>query len=183
MGYTPSHITELVDKAMNFVTHHSKGMVYLECEGIYDLDISLVLVPSKDVKEFLVDANFYREDLSIEIVLVYNPKSNKEESLRWIEWSFNEILAHELCHYEQYLAGRLPRKGNRELPPQKYFLQPHEVEAQIAGWKRVSSITGDSLERSAEIWFERNFQFHEMEEKESKKIIQKIFSLRGDLVL
>lgn len=183
MRYTHSHITELVGKAMNFVSNHTKGMVYLECDGIEDLDISLVMVPTKEVKDFLVDANFYREELSIEIVLVYNPKFNREESLNWIEWSFNEIIAHELCHYDQYLGGRLPRKGNRELPPQKYFLQAHEVEAQITGWKRVSSITGDSLERSAEIWFERNFQFHEMGEKEVKKIIQKIFSLRGDLVL
>jgi hypothetical protein len=99
-----------------------------------------------------------------------------------MSWALNEILAHEICHYHQWLEGRLPRKGKRELPPSKYFLQKHEVEAQIAGWERVAQMTGDSPEKSAEIWFGRNSRFHGMGEEEWKKIIQKIFSLRGNFV-
>ena len=184
MRYTSSHIEELAKEGLSFISSHKKGVVYLEAEGMNDLDIILTIVPHstrKKVEDFLIDGNFYQEDLVIEIYLVYNP--DKEKDLYWMNWALNEILAHEICHYRQWLEGRLPRKGKRELPASKYFLQSHEVEAQIAGWERVAQMTGDTPERSAEIWFGRNSQFHGMEEKKWKKIIQKIFFLRGKLVL
>ena len=159
---------------MSFVATHNKGIVYLECEGMYDLEITLSFAPSKKVDDFLIDGNFYREDLSIEIAIVYNP--GKEKNLYWMNWSLNEILAHEICHYHQYLDGRLPKKAKKELPPKEYFLQEHEVEAQIAGWNRASEITGDSPKECAKIWFERNSYFHDMEEKEWEKVIGSIFS-------
>jgi len=180
MRYTASHIEELAKKGISFIDTHKKGIVYLECDGMYDLEITLAIAPTKEVEDFLIDGNFYQEDLSVEIALVYNP--NKEKDIYWMIWALNEILAHEICHYHQWLEGRLPRKGKRELPPSKYFLQRHEVEAQIAGWERVAQMTGDSPEKSAEIWFGRNSRFHGMEEEEWKKIIQKIFSLRGNFV-
>ena len=181
MRYTSSHIEELASKGIAFLENHKKGIVYLECDGMNDLEISLSVAPSKKIKGFLIDGNFCQEDLSIEIVIVFNPDS--ERDLYWMNWSINEVLAHEICHYHQWLSGRLPKRGNRDLSPFKYYTQPHEVEAQIEGWKRVSGITGDSMERSAEIWFERNSIFHGMEEREWKKLIQKVFFLRERLVL
>jgi hypothetical protein len=180
MRYTSSHIEELAKKGISFMDTHKKGIVYLECDGMYDLEITLAIAPTKEVEDFLIDGNFCQDDLSVEIALVYNP--DKEKDLYWMNWALNEILAHEICHYRQWLEGRLPRKGKRELPPSKYFLQKHEVEAQIAGWERVAQMTGDSPEKSAEIWFGRNSRFHGMGEEEWKKIIQKIFSLRGNFV-
>jgi hypothetical protein len=180
MRYTSSHIAQLAGKGIEFLSAHKKGIVYLECDGMYDLEITLSVAPSKKVEDFLIDGNFYRDDLSIEIVIVYNP--DKEKDLHWMNWSLNEILAHEACHYQQYLEGRLPRNGKKELPAQKYYLQKHEIEAQIVGWQRVSEITGDTIEKSAEIWFGRNTQFHGLEKNEWEKITQKIFSLRGDFV-
>jgi len=183
MRYTSPHIEELAKEGISFIDTHKKGIVYLKAEGINELDIILTVLPnspSEKVEDFLIDANFYQEDLSIEIYLVYNPDKGKD--LYWMSWALNEILAHEICHYHQWLEGRLPRKGKRELPPSKYFLQRHEVEAQIAGWERVAQMTGDSPEKSAEIWFGRNSRFHGMGEEEWKKIIQKIFSLRGNFV-
>jgi uncharacterized protein YqgQ len=175
MVYTSLHIAQLAGKGMEFLSAHKKGIVYLECEDVFDLEITLSVAPSKKVEDFLIDGNFYRDDLSIEIVIVYNP--DKEKDLYWMNWSLNEILAHEVCHYHQYLEGRLPRPRKKELPPAKYYLQSHEVEAQISGWQMVSEITGDSLEKSSEIWFGRNYHFHGMEELEWKKVIQKIFFL------
>jgi hypothetical protein len=181
MVYLASHIEELAKEGMAFIATHKKGIVYLECEGIDDLEISLMVAPSKKVDDFLIDGNFCHEDLSIEIGLVYNP--GKEKDLHWMTWALNEIIAHEICHYHQYLGGRLPRNRKKELPASKYYLQNHEVEAQIAGWERVSQMTGDTVEKSAEIWFGRNYHFHGMEELEWKKVIQKIFFLRDKLVL
>ena len=181
MRYTSSHIEELAKEGLSFISTHKKGIIYLECDDMYDLEISLMIAPSKKVDDFLIDGNFCHEDLSIEIGLIYNP--DKEKALYWMNWALNEILAHEICHYHQWLDGRLPRSRKKELPPSKYYLQRHEVEAQIAGWERVAQMTGDTPERSAEIWFGRNSYFHGMEEKQWKKIIQKIFFLRGKLVL
>ena len=177
MRYTDSHIDELVTKGISFVGTHKKGIVYLECDGMNDLEISLMIAPTKKVEDFLIDGNFYREDLYIEIGIVYNP--DKEKDLHWMTWALNEILAHEICHYHQFLNGSLPRIRKKELPPSKYYLQKHEREAQIAGWERVAKITGETPQKCAEIWFGRNAKLHEMEEKEWKKIIQKIFFLRG----
>jgi hypothetical protein len=180
MRYTDSHIGQLAGKGIEFLSSHKKGIVYLECDGLYDLEITLSVAPSKKVEDFLIDGNFYRSDLSIELVIIYNP--DKEKDLYWMNWALNEILAHEVCHYQQYLEGRLPRNGKKELSAPKYFLQKHEVEAQIAGWQRVSKLTGDTPKKSAEIWFGRNSRFHGMEELEWKKVIKKIFFLRGDFV-
>lgn len=183
MTINPSHISELVSQSLGFLKTHKKGMVYLECEGLYDLEISFVVEPvEKGVEEFLIDANFYRKDLAIEITLVYNPKFGLK-GVKWIEWALNEVLAHELCHFKQLVEGRLPKRRGKELSANKYFLQPHEVEAQIEGWERASTVFGDSVEDTAEIWFNRNKPLHGLEEKEYKKIIQKIFLLRKDLVL
>lgn len=181
MRYTSSHIEELAKEGLSFISTHKKGIIYLECDDMYDLEISLMIAPSKKVDDFLIDGNFCHEDLSIEIGLVYNP--GKDKDLYWMNWALNEILAHEICHYHQWLDGRLPLSRKKELPPSKYYLQKHEVEAQIAGWERVAQITGETVEKSAETWFGRNFHFHGMEELEWKKVIKKIFFLRGKLVL
>jgi len=184
MKINSSHISELVSQSLGFLQTNKKGMVYLECEGMYDLEITFVIEPiEKGVEEFLIDANFYRKDLAIEITLIYNPRFNLKEEVKWIEWALNEVLAHELCHFKQLVEGRLPRRRGKELPASKYYLQPHEVEAQITGWERASTIFGNTIKETAEIWFNRNKPLHGLEEKEFKKIIQKIFLLRNDLVL
>ena len=112
MRYTSSHIAQLAGKGIEFLSAHKKGIVYLECDDVNDLEITLSVTPSKKVDDFLIDGNFYRDDLSIEIVIVYNP--DKEKDLHWMNWSLNEILAHEVCHYHQYLEGRLPRPRKKE---------------------------------------------------------------------
>jgi hypothetical protein len=83
MKIDSSHISELVSQSLGFLQTNKKGMVYLECEGMYDLEITFVIEPvEKGVEEFLIDANFYRKDLAIEITLIYNPKFNLKEEVK-----------------------------------------------------------------------------------------------------
>jgi hypothetical protein len=56
----------------------------------------------------------------------------------------------------------------------KYYSQPHEIGAQVAGFKRKSKITKQPYEKVVRNWFEENKHKHKLNPKQSEKIIQKL---------
>ena len=51
----------------------------------------------------------------------------------------NDIVTHELTHIKQSYSGELPKKDNQE-SGLKYYSQPHEIEAQYRGFKRLAKL-------------------------------------------
>jgi len=54
--------------------------------------------------------------------------------------------------------------------------QQHEIEAQIAGFKRRAKQEGKDLETVIRDWFKRNQNKHGLEPKQIEKIIQRLLS-------
>jgi hypothetical protein len=66
----------------------------------------------------------------------------------------------------------LPEKEPKS--PLKYYSQPHEIGAQIAGFKRKAKITKQPYEKVVRNWFEDNKHKHRMTPKQAEKVIQQI---------
>ena len=88
----------------------------------------------------------------------------------------NETLRHELEHIYQYQKGyKFPKK--EPTSPIKYYLQPHELEAQRAGFKRIAKLQKKPLIDVIRNWFNKNQKRHRLSDKEVEKVIKKILEI------
>jgi hypothetical protein len=53
-------------------------------------------------------------------------------------------------------------------------MQPHEIDAQIAGFKRMSQITRKPFEEVVRDWFNKNKDIHTLNDDQKEKVIQVI---------
>jgi hypothetical protein len=139
----------------------------------FNLEIELIIQQSKDVDDFLLNAELYRDEGIIAIVIMYNPK-NKTKSLYGLVGELNELVAHELRHLYQQSYGTHDIEVEEPEDPFEYYTQPHEIDAQIAGFKRMSQITKKPFEEVVRNWFEKNKDIHRLNDNQKEKVIQTI---------
>jgi hypothetical protein len=60
--------------------------------------------------------------------------------------------------------------------PFEYYTQPHEIDAQIAGFKRMSQITKKPFEVIVRNWFDKNRDIHRMNDNETEEVIKRILT-------
>jgi hypothetical protein len=84
-----------------------------------------------------------------------------------------EVIAHELTHWLQEMNG-FSFPNLIKIDDDKYYLQPHEVEAQFYGFEFQSAYLNKSLEQVLELWLEKYEQYHNF--KNTKKFKQKLLS-------
>ena len=101
----------------------------------FNLEVELIIQQSEDVDDFLLNAELYRDEGIIAIVIMYNPK-NKTKSLYSLVGELNELVAHELRHLYQQAYGTHDIDVEEPEDPFEYYMQPHEIDAQIAGFKK-----------------------------------------------
>ena len=137
--------------------------------------IELNLEFDEDVETVEVDGAYYREEDVIEITIVSNPEigfKNLEELIG----ELNETIRHELEHVYQYQKGfEFPKKEPKS--PLKYYTQPHELEAQVAGFKRIAKLKKLPLIQVIRNWFNKNQSRHRLSPKEVETVIKKIIEL------
>jgi hypothetical protein len=137
--------------------------------------IELNLEFDEDVETVEVDGAYYREEDVIEITIVSNPEigfKNLEELIG----ELNETIRHELEHVYQYQKGFVfPKKEPKS--PIKYYTQPHELEAQVAGFKRIAKLKKLPLIQVIRNWFNKNQSRHRLSPKEVETVIKKIIEL------
>jgi hypothetical protein len=137
--------------------------------------IELNLEIDEDVETVEVDGAYYREEDVIEITIVSNSEvgfKNLEELIG----ELNETIRHELEHVYQYQKGVVfPKKEPKS--PIKYYTQPHELEAQVAGFKRISKLKKLPLIQVIRNWFNKNQSRHRLSPKEVETVIKKIIEL------
>jgi hypothetical protein len=137
-----------------------------------EFTIELEVIESDVVDRFDVECAYYKEDDVISVDIVINPDV-RYSILYDIVGELNEQLRHEMEHMIQNVRGvELPDKEPKS--PSKYYSQPHEIGAQIAGFKRKSKITKQPYEKIVRNWFEENKDKHRLNPKQSEKIIQKL---------
>jgi hypothetical protein len=136
-----------------------------------DFSIDLNLVFSDDVDTFEIDADYYNEEDIIEITIVSNP-NKKNEILQDLLKELNETIAHELHHINQH-------ENDYDFPeepetPFEYYTQEHELDAQVAGFKRRAKIEKRSIESVAREWFNKNVKKHGLNQNQVDIVIKKI---------
>jgi hypothetical protein len=139
----------------------------------FNLEVELIIQQSKDVEDFLLNAELYRDEGIVAIMIVYNPE-NKNKSLYNLVGQLNELVAHELRHLHQQAYGTHNIDVEEPENPFEYYMQPHEIDAQIAGFKRMSQITKKPFEEVVRDWFEKNKDIHRLNDDQKEKVIQTI---------
>jgi hypothetical protein len=141
----------------------------------FNLEIELIIKQSEVVEDFLLNAELYREEGIVAIIIVYNPE-NKNKILYNLVGHLNELVAHELRHIYQQEYGTYDIDVEEPEDPFEYYTQPHEIDAQIAGFKRMSQITKKPFEVTVRNWFDKNRDIHRMNDNETEEVIKRILT-------
>lgn len=142
------------------------------------LTIEFKMSINESIDNFIVDANYYGEEDIIEINLEYNPK-NKRVMAYDLIGELNEIVAHEIRHVDQQNKGMFDLNKKDETDPYKYYLQPHEMDAQIFGFNRLSKLTRKPFEEIVRNWYKTHKDLHRLTDSQSEKIINKLLMMKN----
>ena len=140
-----------------------------------DITVELVLQPSEGIDSFKVGGDFYKDDDIIEITVEYNP-NNKIEITYDLIGELNEVIAHEIRHVDQRDKGTYDLSGPEEKDPYKYYTQPHEIDAQVFGFKRLSKMTKTPFDVVVKRWFNTHKDVHRLDDKQIIDVMSKILN-------
>jgi hypothetical protein len=150
-----------------------------EQEMVYDfpqLDsaftVELIMSLNDEIETVDVDGEYFRDDDTIVVRVESNPNLDRE-TLEELYYELNELVAHELQHLVQNDEGyEFPKRETKK--SLKYYTQPHEIEAQIRGFKRRSQKERKPYEEVVISWFKRNQSKHGLSPKEIEIVINKL---------
>jgi hypothetical protein len=146
-------------------------MVY-ELPGFNNFSIFLDLQLSDDVDTVDVDGDLYYDDDLLYITIISNPNTGYD-ILDELTKELNEVIRHELEHIRQHEQGyEFPNKEPKS--PEKYYTQPHELEAQRAGFKKRAKSEKADFETLVRDWFQKNPHKHNLKPNQQEKVIQQI---------
>jgi hypothetical protein len=142
-----------------------------------DFSVELTIQESDEVDTFELDGGYYEDEDTIEIEIVFNPEAFPH-SLYDLVGGLNETFRHELQHHIQYERGEYhtPDESSSEV----YYTQPHELDAQVAGLKRMSKIRKQPFEQSAREWFKKNKSKHDMDDDTQERVVQRVLQYFKD---
>jgi hypothetical protein len=186
-----SHIRKIVRDIITLYKREFNGEFYLpdelddnKTEYILpnsQIDVELIIQPSDEVNDFMVNANFYRNDDVIVVKIVYNP-NKKTQIIYDLIGELNEIISHELRHQFQRDTGMFEFNdededdddNDDELEGLEYYSQPHEIDSQVEGFKRMRDVTRRPFEELVRNWFRTHPEIHDMNPEDTKKVIDLI---------
>jgi hypothetical protein len=146
-------------------------MVY-ELPGFNNFSIFLDLQLSDDVETVDVDGDLYYDDDLLYITIISNPNAGYT-ILDELTKELNEVIRHELEHIRQHEQGyKFPNKEPKS--PEKYYTQPHELEAQRAGFRKRAKSEKADFETLVRNWFQKNPHKHNLKPEQQEKVIQQI---------
>jgi hypothetical protein len=136
-----------------------------------EIVIELTIEPDSEIDDYMINAEYFRDVDIFGITILYNP-DNKQRSLYGIVGELNEVIAHELRHVHQKTKGTYDLSVEEPEDPYLYYTQPHEVDAQVHGFKRMSQITRKPFEELVKNWFDTHKDLHGMNDDDVKKVTQ-----------
>ena len=146
-------------------------MVY-ELPGFNNFSIFLDLQLSDDVDTVDVDGDLYYDDDLMYLTIISNPNAGYT-ILDELTKELNEVIRHELEHIRQHEQGyKFPNKEPKS--PEKYYTQPHELEAQRAGFRKRAKSEKADFETLVRNWFQKNPHKHSLKPNQQEKVIQQI---------
>jgi hypothetical protein len=138
-----------------------RSMIYSFPGFSEDLVVEFRISVNESIDNFIVDANYYNEEDIIEVNVEYNPK-NKREMMYDLIGELNEIVAHEIRHVDQQNKGLYDLDVEGEEDPFKYYTQPHEIDAQIFGFNRLSRLTKRPFDEVVRNWYNTHKDIHRL---------------------
>lgn len=141
------------------------------------LQVELTIFPDEEIENYMIDANYFDSESIIAITIVYDPEK-KLNLLYRIVGELNEVIAHEIRHIDQHRQKMYDIDYDEiekiESDPLKYYTQPHELDAQVYGFKRLSKLSKKPFEQVVRNWFETHKDIHTMEKQDYDFVIDKI---------
>jgi hypothetical protein len=183
-------IRTIVRDIITIFKNNDEGDFYLpedvNDEEFYDfkkinatLTIELTITIDDEIDGFEVNADWISEDDVIELSIIYNPE-NKNRLLYDLSGELNEIIAHEIRHIHQEVTGSYNTKVRKSIQGKKYYTQPHELDAQIFGFKRISKLTKTPFDIVVKRWFNTHKNLHQLDDKDVKYVIDKIMEFKKE---
>ena len=152
----------------------SDEMVYTFPQFDSEFTINLNLSTSEDVEDVDVDGEYYRGEDTIDVNITTNPNIDRQ-ILEKLYHELNDVIRHEIQHIIQYESGyNFPKREPKK--PLKYYTQKHELEAQIAGFKRRAKKEKKPFETVVRDWFRDNSLKHNMTPNDAEQVINLILN-------
>jgi hypothetical protein len=150
----------------------SDDMTYEFINGPKNITVELVIRPNEDVKTFLVNGNYVKHEDTIEVLIVYNPNGDIKKMMYDIIGELNDLIAHELEHYNQYTTGEYDFEDDEKSEESlHYYTKPYEIKAQVKGFKRLSKVRRIPLESVIRNWFETHPDIHTLNQRDQETVI------------
>lgn len=164
--YLPEEISDGETFEYNF-----KNIPTFSVELNYDMDAMLE-------DDYKIDGKTVDDGDTIVIDLVINPKFFPAVMYDVIG-DLNDLMSHELEHIYQD-AWKRPKKemdpfvGREDERPKgkEYYKQPHEVPAELAGFRRVNKLRKEPIEKTIRDWFERNRNVHNLDDEDIDELTE-----------
>jgi hypothetical protein len=183
-------IRKIVRDVISVFKKNDEGNFYLpedvNGEEFYDFDkikailtIELTIIIDDEIDKFEVNADWISDDDVIELTINYNSE-NKNKLLYDLSGELNEIIAHEIRHIDQETTGSYNTKTRKGQEGKKYYTQPHELDAQIFGFKRISKLTKTPFDIVVKRWFNTHSNLHQMNDTDVKYVIDKIMEFKKE---
>jgi hypothetical protein len=154
------------------ISTEEEDMVYDFPQLGSSFTVNLILSLNDEIDTVDVDGEYYEDDDSIDIKIESNPNLDRE-TLEELHFELNELVAHELQHLIQRDDGYVfPKKETKK--SLKYYTQPHEIDAQITGFKRRAQKERKPYEDVVRSWFKRNQLKHQLTQDEMGVVINKL---------
>ena len=172
----------MVRDIVNLLKNKEKGDFQLPEEIYYsttkypiEISLEIELKHNSKIDGYKMNANFIPDDEIIEILIIYNPKKVKQ-NLYNIIGELNEIITHELEHGSQLYKGEFDYDVSDDITPYEYYTQPHEIPAQIKGFKRLAKLRKIPFEQVVRDWFTTHRDIHHLSKDEEEQVIAHILS-------
>ena len=164
--YLPEEISDGEKFEYNF-----KNIPTFSVELNYDMDAMLE-------DDYKIDGKTVDDGDIIVIDLVINP--NFFPGVMYdVIGDLNDLMSHELEHIYQD-AWKRPKsemdpyegKENKRPKDKEYYKQPHEVPAELAGFRRVNKLRKEPIEKTIRDWFERNRNIHNLDDEDIDELTE-----------
>ena len=156
--YLPEQITDGEEFEYDF-----KNIPEFSIEFTYGLDPTLE-------NDYFIDSELVDDGLTIAVLLKINP-SSLPQILYDVIADLNDSIAHEIEHIYQEQWGwsrpeeeKDPYKDREDERPKgkEYYLQPHEIPAELKGFRRVNKLRNEPIDKTIKDWFIRNRNVHNL---------------------
>ncbi len=136
-----------------------------------NFNLELKIYQTDEIETFELEGGYYEDGDIMEIEILYNPSAFPGQLWNLVG-ELNETVRHELQHIIQYERG--DENEPDETSSEVYYTQEHELDAQVAGFKRIAKLRKEPFEKVVREWFLKNYRKHGMDSETQERVIQKI---------